>query len=251
MIATLSNIQNESPRVKRFFLDLPTEVDFVAGQFVVLSAIINGETTHRSYSIASATSALKLCQIELCISLNDSGLVTPWLFGLQPGDTLEISPPQGGFVLRDASGSGSAPASGSIDFIFVCTGTGVAPFRSMIDQALKLASTRQVHLVFGNRKMYDVLYHKHWMDLVKSQPKFQYWPTLSREEEPRELWRDAGKSIALELGYVHDVYTKLVLGNLGVQVYVCGWDAMCKEARVRLKSLGLTRRQYFFEQYDG
>lgn len=234
MIAAINSIRNLSDRVKVFELHLPEAVGFMAGQFVIVKALINGESIERSYSIANQK-AEKTNALELCVALNTAGKMTPYLFGLGTGAKLEISVPQGGFVLRDTSVD--------IPTLFVCTGTGVAPFRSMIEAQLSTNSDSLVFLVMGNRNPTDMLYHSEWQELQSAHARFQYIPTLSGEKV-------LGDS-ALRYGYVHEHYLHVLNDFPDAHVYVCGWEAMCKEARQRLKDKGLTRRQYFFEQYDG
>lgn len=233
MIATIAAIRSLSPRVKEFVLQLPQTVCFSAGQFVVMTIDVGGDQIQRSYSIAN-DSAGETDQLVLWIALNESGRVTPQLFQMVEGAQLDVSEPQGGFVLRDASLQQVV--------VFVCTGTGVAPFRSMIHQCLQQQDGSPVVLVMGNRHREDVLGHTEWLQLAESTPRFHYLPVLSRPNE---------SDVDMQSGYVHAYYRDWVIKNPQAHVYVCGWDAMCKEARQQLKDLGLTRRQYFFEQYDG
>lgn len=236
MKATIEKIENLSPRVKRFVLSLERMVVFESGQFIVLTATVDGVELQRSYSIASIESGSPVSHLELCISLNNLGKVTPWLFQQCEGAMLDISEPQGGFVLR--------PTSADVDVVFVCTGTGVAPFRSMIQSCLTLNPNRKVHLVFGNRTEVDVLYHEQWQELAKTTTQFVYYPVISRPDANLD-------PLLFHHGYVHEVYKPLIQENPNTHVYVCGWEVMCTEARQQLKGMGLTRRQYFFEQYDG
>lgn len=233
MIATISSIRSLSTRVKAFELQLPEAVSFEAGQFVILKAEIRGEVIERSYSIANAVAATTNT-LELCIALNPSGKMTPFLFEVEQGEVLEISLPQGGFVLRQDSRT--------LPTVFVCTGTGVAPFRSMIAQRLADGDTEPIYLVMGNRFVDDMLYHADWMSLAETNPRFRYVNTLSK---------GAPMGNSMKQGYVHEHYAEIISNHRDVHVYVCGWEVMCKEARQRLKEMGLTRRQYFFEQYDG
>ncbi len=233
MIAAINSIKNLSERVKVFELLLPETVRFSAGQFIIIRAQIHGEVIERSYSIANAREG-DTQVIELCIALNASGKMSPHLFALNAGAALEVSLPQGGFVLRDASRE--------VATVFVCTGTGVAPFRSMIAARLACDDNALVCLVMGNRKPSDMLYHEEWQQLQKNQARFRYVPTLSREDL---------QAVDMRSGYVHEHYLEVLKECPDAHVYVCGWEAMCKEARQRLKDIGLTRRQYFFEQYDG
>ncbi len=227
MQATITDIINETPSVRRFFLqtgDL-TVFDFKPGQFVTLKL---PDATERSYSIASLNGGNNA--FELCIVLNPEGKATPVLWQMKPGDTLEFDGPLGQFILHEP-----APC----DYAFVCTGTGVAPFRPMIQELLKSGVQRQIYLIFGGRNQVDLLYRKEFEAWQEQYPGFHYIPVLSRE-----LWE--GRK-----GYVHAVYEELFADGRDARFYVCGWQAMCKEARMRLKQLGYNRRQYFFEEYDG
>lgn len=234
MIATLSEIRQLSPRVKEFVFQLPEAVVFAAGQFVVVSVEVQNQRYQRSYSIANVQSG-KTQEIVLCIALNENGAVTPWLFQQSVGHSLEMSEPQGGFVLRDTSPS--------VPCAFVCTGTGVAPFRSMIQERLQSNDGSTVVLVMGNRVSTDVLYHQEWLELAKNEPRFCYIPVLSRSSEITDP--------NFQRGYVHEHYRTWLENKSDAHIYVCGWEVMCREARQTLKDLGYNRRQYFFEQYDG
>lgn len=234
MIATLSEIHLLSNRVKEFVFQLPEAVVFAAGQFVVVSLEVQNQRYQRSYSIANVQSG-KTQEITLCIALNEKGAVTPWLFQQSVGLSLEMSEPQGGFLLRDTSPT--------VPCAFVCTGTGVAPFRSMIRERLQSNDCSPVVLVMGNRVLTDVLYHQEWQQLSEKEPRFRYIPVLSRSSE-----------LAIpdfQKGYVHEHYRTWLENKLDAHIYVCGWEVMCREARQTLKDLGYNRRQYFFEQYDG
>ncbi len=226
----ITQIVSESPRVKRFFLKRKDEkpITFLSGQFVmVYNEFFDLDQQSRSYSIASVSNTPE--EIELCIVLNETGKFTPWLFSLDLGQELMVSEPQGGFVFRGIEEP--------IKHVFVCTGTGIAPFRSMIHDSLMQGC--ETVLVFGNRWKEDVLYWDHWNTLQENNPLFRFIPVLSREEVPQ-----------CKTGYVHPYYTRELKDLEDARIYVCGWKEMCNQTRDRLKELGFNRRQYFFEQYD-
>lgn len=234
MLYRISNLIDESPRVRRFFLQPVHEeentINFTPGQFIILQKELNdGEIPlQRSYSIANVET--DVTEIELCIVINETGEFTPWLFSLNIGDEIQGSEPQGMFNLREVHPS--------VPYLFVCTGTGVAPFRSMIQRVLK-ESDNPVYLVFGNRIEEDILYREYWDSLSEEQERFTFMPTLSRDPK----WK--GRK-----GYVHEIYKEILVKGEDARIYVCGWQEMCKETRSNLKSMGYNRRQYHFEQYD-
>ena len=227
MQAVIENIVQETESVKRFFLKPQSEQGFyfLPGQFITLRI----QDTERSYSIANPPDDSGL--IELCIVLNPEGKLTPLLWQLKPGDMLEISESLGSMVL---------PEAWEKDLCFICTGTGVAPFRSMIGHLLKSGEMKHhIYLIFGNRYRADILYKTEFEDWDRQNEYFHFIPVLSREED------------ATIKGYVHAVYQALFADRRDAHFFVCGWEAMCKEARQQLKAMGYNRKQYTFEQYDG
>ena len=227
MQAVIENITQETESVKRFFLRPRPESSFVflPGQFVTIRL----NDVERSYSIANTPDKSGI--IELCIVLNPQGKVTPLLWQLKPGETIEISQALGSMVLPDTLDK---------DLCFICTGTGVAPFRSMIGHLLSNGELQHdIYLIFGNRYKKDILYRTEFEDWAVKHDKFHFIPVLSREIG------------ANRTGYVHPVYEEIFADKRDAHFYVCGWEAMCREARQRLKAMGYTRKQYTFEQYDG
>ena len=231
MQAVIRNIIQETPSVRRLelvFSDL-TIFEFQAGQFVVIRfGELPEGNNERSYSISSAPEHSN--RIEICVVLNPGGALTPLLWNKSVGDTLEISEAKGTFCL---------PEKCDTEIAFICTGTGVAPFRSMLHYLLyNQKYAQKLYLIFGNRMKKDILYEQEFEALAKEFPNFYFIPVLSRQEN----WDG-------EKGYVHEVYESIFSDKRDARFYVCGWQAMCTEARQRLKAMGYNRRQYFFEEY--
>jgi NAD(P)H-flavin reductase len=180
--AEISNIIEINPLVKRFFLKFEHDVIFQSGQFVIIDfGKLNHTYSSRSYSIADISHG---SIIEICVSLKAEGAATPLLFNCKIGDKLNTSIPQGRFVLPENINTESLG--------FICTGTGVAPFRAMIKDLLTIRKYRgEVYLFFGCRTQNDILYRNEFEELQNTYPNFHYTPVLSRED-----WNGAK-------GYVH------------------------------------------------
>src|SRR5580698_9055075 len=167
------NIIDVTPLVKRFFFRLPEmEVfNFAPGQFVQLDLPIDSKIKTRSYSIASAPEGTNV--IELVISLNAEGLGTPYLFNeVKVGSTLPLSQPAGKFM--------KPPVSTDTDICMVCTGTGIAPFRSFLrDLIYKNTPHKNIDLIFGTRYEKDVLYRDEMEALTQSMPNFTFSSVVS------------------------------------------------------------------------
>lgn len=226
-------ILDESPNTKRYLFRVPhlEKFDFEPGQFVMLDLPINSKVTHRSYSIASAPAGNTF---ELVIVLNPPGLGTPHMWGnYSLGTKVPTAGPLGKFLL---------PQKIEDDICFICTGTGIAPFRSMTQHILNhRIPHKNIYLVFGNRKVEDILYNHEFVELDKQLPEFTFVPVLSRETP--ETW--SGRH-----GYVHPVYEELFADKRPAYFFICGWKNMVKEARDRLLQMGYTKDRIKFELYD-
>ena len=223
-----------TPLVKRFFFRISEmeNFNFAAGQFVQLDLPIESKIKTRSYSIASAPEGNNI--IELVISLNAEGLGTPYLFNeIKVGSKLPLSQPAGKFM--------KPPVLTDVDICLVCTGTGIAPFRSFLSDLIhKKTPHKNIDLIFGTRYEKDVLYMAEMEKLSQTMPGFSFTTVLSREESP-----SIGKK-----GYVHQVYQELYADKRPANFYLCGWKVMIKEAIQNLQDMGYDKKAIKFELYD-
>ena len=210
-----------------FTIELEEKFEYKAGQFVNIK--VNGVT--RSYSIASYDSGKNT--FELLIVKLEGGALTTMLFGeIKEGDDLEEKCTYGHFLL---------PKEIDNDLFFICTGTGLAPFRSMLDLIIqKNLSHKKIYLIFGTRTQDDLLCFDEINDMKKSVNGLVYVPVLSREE-----WDGA-------TGYVHKHYKKIISDeSLKDPIfYLCGWRDMILESRNNLKDLGYDTKKIICEIYD-
>lgn len=228
-------IEDQTPVTKRFWVELPKEekISFTAGQFVTMDLPISDKRLKRwrSYSIANAPNGSNM--LEFCIVHMDGGAATEYLFNtLRIGEQIRFKGPDGAFVLPDPVEK---------DLVMICTGTGVAPFRSMlIDLHKNKKKHKNIHLIFGTRYQSGILYRDEFEKLEKEMPGFKYTITLSRDENWEGL-----------KGYVHQVYLedyKTVRPD--VHFYICGWTNMIDDAVANLLlKLGYDKSQVLYELY--
>jgi ferredoxin-NADP reductase len=206
--------------------------EFRAGQFVMLDLPINTRVTTRSYSIASEPAQSNT--FELLIVLKPGGAGTEYIFSqVGKGSILRVSQAIGKFFLPEVLEE---------EICFICTGTGVAPFRSMIRDIIRREQQHKgVSLIFGTRYMDDILYKDEWPLYESRLGEFRFIPVLSREASAE--WKGAK-------GYVHPVYEDLFKDRRPACFYICGWHEMLNEARQRLAAMGYDRSRIRFEAYD-
>lgn len=235
-------IEDESPATKRFWLEIEGvySFEFKAGQFVTMDLPIGERRRERwrSYSIANAPDGSNV--LEFCIVRLYGGAATDYLFGeVKIGTSIKFKGPDGTFVLPERIDN---------DLVFICTGTGIAPFRSMIQDLKNQGKPhKNIHLIFGTRYQDGILYRQEFEQLAKEMPGFRYSVALSREEELHLN----GQPFDLKKGYVHQIYLESYPEkNSIIHFYLCGWTQMIDEAVANLiAKMGYDRTQVKYELY--
>ncbi len=229
----VKQITEMTPNTRRFWIEIP-ETDafhFKPGQFVTLDLPIHEQRNKRwrSYSIASMPDGSNI--IELVIVYLEGGAGTTFLFNdIKEGAQLNLRGPSGVFTL---------PEQLDKDLYMICTGTGIAPFRSMVNYIEHHnLPHNNLHLIFGTRKKEDLLYEEEMMRLQSKMPSFNYHPVLSREELE-----------GYNKGYVHSVYEKLLQEKPDAKFMLCGWKMMVDEAKHKLLEMGYDKKDIHLELY--
>ena len=232
-IGKVIKIEQQTYNTRRFFIQVPEveKFDFKPGQFVTLDLPIHEKPNRRwrSYSISSWPDGTNV--FELCIVLLEGGAGTTFLFNeVVEGSELTLRGPVGVFTLHEEHLAKN--------LFLICTGTGIAPFRSMANYTkLHDVPHQNIHLIFGCRTQKDLLYYDELTQLQKELPNFFYHPVLSREE-----W--SGRS-----GYVHAIYQELCLAKKPASFFLCGWKAMVDDAKNKILELGYDRKMIHQELY--
>jgi ferredoxin-NADP reductase len=228
MKARLIQSREIAPLTRHFEFESPEwNAAFVPGQFLSVTATIGEDEITRAYSIVSPPDGN---QFALCANLVQDGHLSPYLFSLLPGGEIDFKGPYGAFILR-------RPVS---DSIFVATGTGIAPFRSMLLSQLNTHPEQRFTLIFGVRHEYGLLYHDEFTLLAETHSNFDYQPTLTR---PPDHWK--GRTGRVQ------AYAMEALGERrDVDVYICGLREMVDDVRMKLKETGLDRKRIIYEKYD-
>ncbi len=185
---------------------------FEAGQWTNLALEIDGESVRRAYSLASAPGAPP----ELFVSLVPGGRFTPRLLDLRPGDALQIDPrPQGFFTLK------WLPEAKELWML--ATGTGIAPFVSILRQGEVFSRFDRVVLVHGVRDESQLAYRDEIAGLGA-----KHLPAVSRAQ---------GRITALiERG-------ELDIDPARAHVMLCGNPAMIDEVSGMLEQRGLRKHR--------
>ena len=229
--ARIDRLEKLAPDVIRVELRLPPKSPFrfLAGQYVDVTSPLG---VRRSYSIASAAASPE--RVELQIRRVDGGQLSAWWFEqAKPNDLLRFNGPRGTFFLRPVAG---------LDLIFLATGTGIAPIRSMLQQLMAAPATEQprsISLYWGGRHRDDL-----YIRPTDDAPAMRYVPVLSRGDVS---WNGARGHVQDVL--VHEVAHNVAPSLTGAVVYACGSEAMIHGARRLLGDNGLPAKQFHFDAF--
>ena len=170
----------------------------------------------RAYSIASESRADEYLEFYLTVVM--SGELTPRLFNLKIRDRLYVGPKAVGvFTLDKAPGK---------HILMIGTGTGLAPYMSMLRSELECNGPRQFVMVHGARYSWDLGYRTELTGLARHCGNFHYMPVITRPQED-VTWR--GRS-----GYLQNVIasgaieeeTGLALTPENFDIFLCGNPGM-------------------------
>jgi ferredoxin--NADP+ reductase len=170
----------------------------------------------RAYSIASESRSDEYLEFYLTVVM--SGELTPRLFNLKIRDRLYVGPKAVGvFTLDKAPGK---------HILMVGTGTGLAPYMSMLRSELVCNGPRQFVVVHGARFSWDLGYRTELIGLARHCRNFHYVPVITRPQED-VTWR--GRS-----GYLQNLIasgaieseTGLPLTPENFDIFLCGNPGM-------------------------
>ena len=226
--AELLDVKQLTLTVKHFTFSVPDGFSFIPGQYVsLLVPFLDGKLVKRPYSIASSPSQKGV--INLTIKNVEGGHGTSFLFTMQKGDTLTFIGSLGAFTLRNKESN----------LVFISTGTGIGPFRSMIKDLLEHGAQQQVYLFTGYRYEEEILYDEEFTTLAKKYTNFHYYTIFSQP-----------KNTTSEKGRVQDLLAKHLPQDFQGDFYLCGLHDMIDETKTFLEGKGFAKEHIYFERYD-
>lgn len=247
---------SESVRVLWIHPDSGAVQPFEPGQFIQLGwpkpldpdAPPSGRVrwNKRSYSIASAPG--EKGSYEVCIAVVPDGALTPKLFDLHEGERVWCDDaPKGHFTLeRIPSGR---------HLVCVATGTGIAPFVSMLRHYRGTRRWRKLTIVCGARESADHAYHDELLEAVRTDPDVRYAPFASRESSD-SAWsggRGRVQNVLDDEAFLRATGEALVPSD--THVLLCGNPQMIDDVRALLEPRGFvldtakTPGNLHFERY--
>ena len=166
------------------------------------------------------------------------GKMSSYIFGLKPGDEVEISGPYGEFFIKDSEA----------EMVYIGGGAGMAPLRSHIFELFKQRKTgRKVSYWYGGRSKRELFYVEQFDKIAKDFPNFSFNIALS-EPLPEDHWTG-------NVGFIHQVlydnYLRDHPAPEDIEYYICGPPMMNQAVFKLLDDLGVEQENIAFDDFGG
>ncbi len=217
--------------VVQLFLTLPKNqtFNFLPGQYL---NILLKDGKHRSFSIANTAEVAAAKGVELHIRLVSQGLYTPHIFAdASVKDIVRFQGPFGTYFLR---------TDNERPIIMVAGGTGFAPIKGLLEQAIESDLIQPIKLYWGARTAADLYQNELAKAWAEKYDNIEYIPVLS---EPDESWSG-------ETGFVHEAVLRQVKDFSGMSIYASGPPVMVDAVRDTFLEKGLNEEYLYSDSFD-
>ena len=225
----VQKMEKRADDVMVLYLKLPANerLQFLAGQYI---DIMTKQGEARSFSLANAPHDDEFLQLHVRNIVG--GAFTQHIFTtMKERDILRFKGPLGTFFLREDSDK---------PILFVASGTGFAPIKSIIEHVLHIGIKRPMHFYWGGRKLTDL----YMLDQAREWEArgIKFTPVLS-DSVPTDVWPG-------EVGYVHQAVLSDYSDLSGHQIYACGSPLMVEAAHRDFTNLrGLPNEEFFSDAF--
>ena len=231
MPSRVARMERLADDVMLIWLQLPAteKLQYRAGQYV---EFILKDGKRRSYSLANAPHVDE--QVSLHIRHMPGGVFTDHVFsGMKERDILRFEGPLGSFFLREDSDK---------PIVLVASGTGFAPVKAIIEQAIHGKSGRQMTLYWGARRPADLYMRTLCDEWTATVPGFRFVPVVS-DALPEDAWH--GRT-----GFVHQAVMADLPDLSEHQVYACGAPIVVDSAqRDFVARCGLPAEEFYADAF--
>ncbi len=235
--------------------EIPTELRdefrYTSGQYITLEATIAGEAVRRAYSLCSAPHEEKMSIGVKCV---EGGKMSNYLVKeLKAGDPIQVMKPQGKFVL-------TTEAEKTRSHYFFAAGSGITPVLSMIKSVLESEARSTCYLLYGNRKLEDVMFKAELdqlADYYKDQLIIEYSLTQPEKEKKSGLSGLLGGKKLLWGGKVGRIDGPMIKNfvqehegrRIEKHYYVCGPGRMIEQCERSLAAIGVDSKSIHKEYF--
>lgn len=235
---TIADIKNETTDTVSVAFSLndsqKSSFNYISGQYLTLSFVINGKEERRSYSLCSSMHSNELMRVA--VKKVENGLVSTYINEqLNVGDEVDVMVPQGNFLLE-------ANANASKRYVAFAAGSGITPIMSMIKSVNSVEPTSKFHLFYGNKDADNTIFKSDIDGIVNSNINVSY--IYSRDSNAQQPFYGRLDS---------DKVNTLLRANLEYlkadAFFICGPEKMIMDVSSTLIDLGVKKENIHFELF--
>lgn len=236
----ISDVRKETADCVSIAFDVPNDLkshyQFLAGQYLTLKTMIDGEEVRRSYSLCSAPFENEW---RVAIKQVENGKFSTFANGnLNAGDVMDVMTPMGNFALKN-------DVNHKKSYALFAAGSGVTPILSIAKEILNCEPNSIITLFYGNKGFNDVIFREELEDLKnRNLTRLSVVHIFSRESLGNKLQKgriDKSKTI--------DLYNAF-LKNISVdEAFICGPEQMILGVKEALTELGVDASKVHFELF--
>jgi glycine betaine catabolism B len=227
--ARIARIWQATPTIKAFELEVDDPAfKYLPGQWIEVSAGINGETLTSGYSVTTAPGHQG--RVGLAIKSSSSHPVTRWLHGLHEGDTIDITRGQGPFVFLPDMGE---------DIVLIGGGVGVTPLLSIFRHVRDASPETHATLFYSICHPDEILFRE---ELEQSARQHTHLSLEITVTQPCADWHGlTGRINKRKLAALNAAPDALF--------YLCGPPGMVDDMEKFLRELGVPASRIIFEKW--
>ncbi|MBT8262797.1 MAG: ferredoxin--NADP reductase [Bacteroidia bacterium] len=235
----ISEVRKETPNSVCITFKIPDELvkefEYTAGQYVTIKHRHNGSEIRRAYSICSSPGSGKL---SIGIKKVKNGAFSPYAnVDLKTGDTLEVMPPEGNFVLMP-------DPSHAWNYLALAAGSGITPVLSIITTALEEEPNSTFSLIYGNQSLEETMFANEIAQLKALYPeRFFAEYIFSRRKE------DVGLTGRIDRSTVNYLLKNKLVQDEFDAYYLCGPEEMIHSISELLQEKGARKENIHFELF--
>jgi ring-1,2-phenylacetyl-CoA epoxidase subunit PaaE len=239
---TVKRVSPEAAESAAITFGVPTALrdafQFEPGQFLTLSATIDGKDVRRTYSISSSRGQYNRSgELEVGIRPVEGGVFSNWVTRyVRAGDTLQVMPPDGRFTVKKQR---------AIHRVGFAAGSGITPILSIAASTLEEQPGSKFTLVYGNRRMASVMFNEALQDLKdRFADRFTMIHILSRQAQEVDLLQGR-----IDAEKVRALVTTLLPARSMDEVFICGPEAMITATETALIDAGVPQNRVYTERF--
>jgi ring-1,2-phenylacetyl-CoA epoxidase subunit PaaE len=237
---SVKEIKQETKKAVSILFEVPKDIKqefcFIPGQYITIKKELAGEEIRRAYSICSSKESNS---IRIGIKAVEKGTFSVFaITKLKVGDVLEVSPPEGRFILDPTKAQDK-------NYLAFAAGSGITPVLSMLKSVLETESKSKFVLVYGNQSPNDTMFKNDIDHLKEKHPeRFFVYYTYSKTNEENTLF---GRIDVSKVNYIIKNKHKDLEFD---EFFLCGPESMIDTVKTDLLEKGISNSLIHFELFS-